>query len=354
MKKLLGILFVLALIASPAFALDYMYDGGGMDTLNDMVNDYDTIEVWDDMGGNPSTLVIDYAQQLTNGYPRYVSPFDGSTMIINDGEYHSFVGAPFYYTLPGPDYTAYDATLEINGGDFHYRIKGDDGVLKLVVNGGNFNNLYDTGSGTYMQSSMMELNGGTWTPGAASEYRIVGGGDMTITGGTYSTGVNIRSGPNMRIKGGDFDHKLYFLYSDGPDNTSWITGGDFTGLTNMGAYSYEGSVHIAGGQFSQNTIWADEMRRADSEYHFYGLNFSATSLGTGVNPSGGTEYYYQVQGILCDGNAFNMYGTFWDRDDTGNMVSFTFHPCCDVPEPTTVALLGLGALGLVGARRRRK
>jgi hypothetical protein len=357
-KKLLGILFVMALVATPAFALDYTYDGGGTDTLDGGGATYGNIWVKDDTSGNPSTLTVENVVTET-GHNSYVTPFNGSTMIINSGTFDGYVGAPYYYTFNGMD-GAYDASLVINGGDFNNRVKADDGVLDITINDGVFSNDYDSGSGTYLQGTTMTINGGTFNPGVSSEYRIVGFKNLEITGGTFNDKVQVRSGKQLRITGGDFDYRLYFIknvwtsYANEATDASWVIDGDFTDMQKFGAYSYLGNIHIAGGQWDTtgSMTWFDEMRSEDSNYHFYGTGFSATLLNTDTAWDGGTNYYYQVSGTLADGNAFNAFGTFWDRDNSGNTANFYFHDASDIPEPTTMALLGLGALGLVGARRR--
>jgi hypothetical protein len=363
MKKLiLALAVAVALVATPAVALDYTYDGGGTDTLDGGGALYGDIWVRDGAGGIPSTLIVENVI-TEEGHNSYVSPFDGSAMIINSGTFDGFVGGPYYYTFNGMP-GAYDAYLEINGGDFHYRIKGDDGVLTTVINGGTFDNQYDTGSGTYMSASHLTINGGTFSTGVASEYRI-GGGEITVNGGSFGSGVRISSGDNLVVNDGDFDGILYFIYGD-QNSTATVTGGDFSNLEKWGSWQDFGEIHISGGDWSTGTAsWTGDYEYVAPTYNFYGQDFEATLLGTEDDEMFGMvfgrTYYYQVSGTLCDGNTFLQYGSFYNDIENGQDVGapiFNFHECAvdpdPIPEPTTVALLGLGALGLVGARRRRK
>jgi hypothetical protein len=374
-KAIFGILMILALVATPVMAEETYFLYSGTDTINDTTTLYRTIGVWGD--GN---LTIDYAKQTTHGNPSDTAAvMDQATLTINDGIFEGFVGAPFYYgsfDIDGDSVpeTATNATLILNGGAYHYRMGGTDGVLNMSVNGGTFDNQYDAGAGTYMKATNLTINDGTFNTGVAREYRIQAD-ELTVNGGTFNSDVRISSGENLTINGGTFNDALvYFIYGD-QNSEAVVTGGDFSNVKKWGAWNDFGKVHISGGDFSNYAVeWTNTYQYNPPEYHLYGSDFTITDLYGAYyydyGSSGSGVYYgYDVMGTLSDGSTFNQFA-FFDNQFTnsrGELVgadsgppTFIFHddpydPGDDnpVPEPTTMALLGLGALGLAGARKRR-
>jgi hypothetical protein len=159
---------------------------------------------------------------------------------------------------------------------------------------------------------------GTIIPNADAQLVYANGGDIVAT---YYHGISF----------GDND----VLYFNGtPIFNNWYnTPGDTVDL----------------GTFAAGTLLNFTMENAN-----YGNTWN---MGSGTGNSDGNVHAYVVDNFPSSGNTF----VGWEDETTGetyadfnyNDLTFTFSNVTPVPEPTTLALAGLGGLGLLLFRRRK-
>jgi len=138
---------------------------------------------------------------------------------------------------------------------------------------------------------------------------------VNISGGTNETWLEARANTELTVTGGSIGNHL----------SAW---GNST-------------VNISGGSIG-DYLDADE----DSEVTIFGTGFN---FGYGVYADGDLLDEATLTGTLSDGTAFNNQVKI-DRSATVTLAA----PAAVVPEPSSLAMFGIGALGLFGYGRRRR
>ncbi len=307
-------------------ASDQIPDGAGKGVLNinastaifdlngysDTVNGLTGSGIVDNVaGGGTSTLTIG-ANNTNSSFTGVISNTTGTVNITKTGT----------GTLTMSGVNTYGGKTTINGG-------------KIAL----------SGSGTIGASSLVLTNGGAFditavTTGLtlATNQSITGSGTIVTTGKTFtangilapgfSTGVITNTG-NFTI--GSSAETLTLMELAG---TNGVAGVDFDQLTVSGTLTLGGALTITNfGGFSLDSVGTYNLFDAAS----FANNFASVMVGvTSLSDSSGT----------WTGN--NGISTYTFTSSTGDL------NIAAVPEPSTLALFGLGAAALFVLRRRRK
>jgi len=193
----------------------------------------------------------------------------------------------------------------------------------------------------------------TVTPAVADSYSN-GPINGTVDAWTIASGSNYSVTDSFTLGNAttvtSFSAGLWLFPSDSPTSISWAitTLPDFSGIGGTAANSGTGT--IGAGTLSNLFLYTNG----------YGYDLY-TSTVTGLNVSLGSGTYY-----LELFNATTSLGQYiyWDENDgqsaayensLGSIGSeaFTINPSATTPEPGTMLMFGTGALGLLGAVRRR-
>jgi hypothetical protein len=147
------------------------------------------------------------------------------------------------------------------------------------------------------------------------------------------------------------------IYPGGPANNP---SGD-TGLNQVQAYHFE---YFNYGQWTVNDLSGNTgttLVNTDTSIAGMKLDFtltSATTYSLTMTPLGGSAHPYTQAGTLANGGPidwvqFQLYNNIsGGLNDTANNFEISGMTISPAPEPTTLALIGLGSVGLLFLRRR--
>ena len=339
---------------------------GGTAAINGNLNDFDgTVNI---SGGSISS-----STDFTSTSTANISGGTFGSNIDFDGQV-AFSGGSF-----GSNFNVNSGATGLDGGavvidDITVVSGGTDIFAATIVNGGNFTASADFEIG----SSGSVINGGTF--GNNTDFID----DITINGGTFGTNTDIgnfsdtsttqQANPTVTINGGTFTEL------DVDSGTTNIFGGTFIGGTTGVALAAGatrdndalGTINLHGGDV-QGLI------EAFGNLNLYGTDFAIDgelisgesitvgegSLLTGVLEDGNSINLVLNQGfnfINTDGSesqfpdsneGLSFFGLFGENGNTGGTLTANGTTINVVPEPGSLSILALGALGMMTRRRRR-
>ena len=162
--------------------------------------------------------------------------------------------------------------------------------------------------------------------------------------------------PDLYPNAGNFLSSSYydgqiFLHSVSDDDDGTYTIGDGTLCADYGVtYSVGDMEYVTSGPLANTLIFADWNDAANHTVHYYSID-PATGLpvgGTTATPQLFVSGYDDAWGLSIDPVTDNIWVINYG-DDTLLQITATA-----VPEPSSIAMFGIGALGLLGYSRRRR
>ena len=212
------------------------------------------------------------------------------------------------------------ADVVINGGDFGGSAEFEAGTTSVINDGSFGNNVEALGE-------LLTINGGTFGLNFDVGTSTVPS-TLIVNGGTIDF-LDIDGGSTVFLHGGDTSNNI----DVGRGGTLNITGGDFT----TGILAAEGDVDLFGSAF-----FIDGVAITGSD-----VFANEGSVLTGIlNDGSSVELDLFLGGVVVD---FSQTRDFFAGGLTAGGTNITI---VAVPEPGSLSLLALGALGLISRRRR--
>ncbi len=234
------------------------------------------------------------------------------------------------------------------------------------------------------QSDLASEIVGSGSGNVLSHAASFGGGtpmDLGTLGGAISCAYGINAKGNVvgysQITGSTTEHAFIYLYKGGVN--SIMTDLQTLGGTNSRAYAINDADHVVGWSqtssgdthafFYNGTNMLDlNTLSGDTASHAYGLNNHDQIVGSSETSEGAERAFLDVDGVMSDLNSM-IDPNGWTLEearginDNGQIVGWgqigddgPTHAflLTRVPEPSTLILLGIGALGFLGYGSRRR
>ena len=240
---------------------------------------------------------------LTTGMLLACVPVSASVLTLDDGATHNL-----NYAVAEDDVKVYNST-----------------TANLLTGGTIEDDLWA------FEDSTVNVTGGT----IEDDLFATDDSTVTITGGSIGSNLLAWSASMVNVSGGTIGSDL-----DGYDNSMVTVSG---GLIGRDLYATNNSkVNVSGGEIERN-MWA----RETSEVTVFGIGFN---FGYGDYFDQGPLDGVTLTGTLANGVAFNNLVMITDAAT----VTLAAPATAVVPEPASIAMFGIGALGLFGYSRRRR
>lgn len=197
-----------------------------------------------------------------------------------------------------------------------------------------------SGAGVYLNFDALSATGGAAGHGVTVAFSGTGAGTATLPNVSGQYAAPFISGGN----GAPFGN----YQADGPNETQYLTTGIGEVVFQLGEYnSYFGLLW--GSVDSYNTLSFYD--GSNLLFNFSGLDVN--SLANGDQGAGGTFYVNINSSVAFDKVIASSTGWAFEFDNVALSRDPIDLPQSTVPEPGTLALLCLGLLGGIAARRRR-
>jgi len=228
-------------------------------------------------------------------------PASASVLTLNDNMTHDLNSAV------GGDVYVYNSTTAnlLTGGEISGGLEADD-TSTVNVSGGSIGDDLEAWT-----NSMVNVSGGT----IGDDLWAYHNSTVTVSGGTIGDDLAAYNNSEMTVSGGSIEYDLWA----NDNSTVTVSGGSIGGY--LAAYS-NSTVTIFG---------------------------TFDIFGYGIYADGDLLDEATLTGTLADGTAFNNQVYIY-QSATVTLAA----PATAVPEPSSIAMFGIGALGLFGYGRRRR